>query len=60
MSMTDTERIDWLETFVNREGGIVLHDGKGEKLPYPGLGLRPGFISRTLREAIDECSGSRR
>lgn len=47
----DSARIDWLEAQANERGGILLHDGseKGRR----GLGLRPGALSRTLREAID-------
>lgn len=50
----DTRRLDALEAFVNREGGIVLHNGGVSthgRLPYPGLGL--SNTGRTLRVAID-------
>ena len=52
--MTDTERLDWLEKFVNEHGGILLHDGNAKNFGFPGLGLRPGYLNRTLREAIDQ------
>ena len=44
-------RLNWLESEANRRGGLLLHDGseRGRR----GLGLRPGYIERTLREAID-------
>lgn len=53
---TDTERLDWLEREANEPDGIHLHDGH----PVPmnncrGIGLRPGSLVRTLREAIDQC-----
>lgn len=50
---TDTERLDWLEREANEPGGILLHDGseRGRK----GIGLRPGFVNRTLRQAIDSA-----
>lgn len=56
----DTRRLDWLEAVVNRDGGIVLHDGSGPRGTglYPGLGLRPGTLDRTLREAIDAAMGA--
>jgi hypothetical protein len=57
----DAARLNWLEDFVNRENGIVLHVGNQWKSVSSsglmGLGLRPGLlarnIDRTLREAID-------
>lgn len=51
----DKARLDWLEHMANKSGGLLLHDGseKGRC----GLGLRPGFLSRTLREAIDDSAG---
>jgi len=54
--MTDTERLDWLEEFINREGAIMLHDGSKSNFGCSGLGLRPGYVNRTLREAIDESA----
>jgi len=51
----DERRIDFLEEYINTHGGIVLHDGSGSRLPYPGLGLRPGIVMRSLRTAIDQC-----
>lgn len=49
----DTARLDALAAFIEREGGIVLHNGlrNGERLPFPGLGLRN--TGRSLRVAID-------
>jgi len=55
--MTDTERLDFLEAFVNREGALMLHDGSKSNFGCSGLGLRPGTLVRSLREAIDECAG---
>lgn len=48
--MTDTEMIDWLEHMANQPGGLLLHDGS--ETGRLGLGLRPGYANRTLREAI--------
>jgi hypothetical protein len=48
---SDTDRIDWLEAKINDEGEIHLHDGQHPR--GTGLGLRPGWVNRTLREAID-------
>jgi hypothetical protein len=53
--VTDTQRIDWLEQFINEHGAILLHDGN-QHCRYVGLGLRPGLLVRTLREAIDGCA----
>ncbi|OZI61594.1 hypothetical protein [Bordetella genomosp. 11] len=53
----DAERIDWLESQINEHGAIHLHDGN-----HPaghGLGLRPGNLVRTLREAIDAARAQR-
>jgi hypothetical protein len=55
--MNDTERIDWLERFINKNGALVLHDGSKSNLPFSGIGLRPGTMNRTLRQAIDDCAG---
>ena len=53
---TDTERLDFLEEMANLPSGILLHDGsQGGRL---GLGLRPGNLRRTLREAIDSSMDS--
>lgn len=51
MGFTDAERLDWLERQANEPGGLLLHDGseRGRR----GLGLRPGWLVRDLREAID-------
>jgi hypothetical protein len=50
---TETSRLDWLEMMANEPGGLLLHDGSesGRK----GLGLRPGAMRRTLRQAIDDA-----
>jgi hypothetical protein len=56
--MTDTEMIDWLEEFVNREGAILLHDGNSNPHGHVGLGLRPGDLRRTLRDAIAQSAQS--
>jgi hypothetical protein len=48
---TDAERIDYLERMANQPGGLLLHDGS--ERGRTGLGLRPGTLVRTLREAID-------
>jgi hypothetical protein len=50
---TDAERLDWLEMMANQPRGILLHDGTEEG--RLGLGLRPGYANRTLREAIDQA-----
>lgn len=53
--MSDTEMIDWLEARINEEGAIHLHDGEH---PHGlGIGLRPGQVSRTLRQAIAQAAG---
>lgn len=55
--MSDSEMIDWLEEFVNENGYILIHDGKSNLGGLIGLGLRPGFLNRTLREAITQSAG---
>lgn len=51
----DAARLEWLETEINEHGQMHLHDGAH---PHgTGLGLRPGTISRTLRQAIDDARG---
>jgi hypothetical protein len=52
---TDKERLDWLEMMANQPGGLLLHDGS--ERGRTGLGLRPGAVVRTLREAIDMAMG---
>lgn len=53
----DTDRIDWLAAQIDAEGEIHLHNGR---LPFGhGLGLRPGKLVRTLREAIDTAMSAR-
>jgi hypothetical protein len=49
--ITDTERIDALETFVQREEGLVIHNGRKLSRHYPGLGFWDGL--RDLRKALD-------
>jgi hypothetical protein len=55
--MTDSEMIDWLEAFVNEHGALVLHTGEANCGGNAGLGLRPGLMCRTLRDAIAQASG---
>lgn len=50
---SDTARIEWLEKMANRPGGLLLHDGS--ETGRTGLGLRPGRLVRSLRDAIDEA-----
>ena len=54
--MTDTQMLDWLEECVNERGAILLHDGNSNPHHLPGLGLRPGSLRRTLREAITQVA----
>lgn len=58
--VTDAERLDWLEKFVNEHGALVLHDGNQDTGRHYGLGLRPGMLVRTLRQAIDAAMGVKR
>lgn len=58
--MSDTEMIDWLEAEINKEGAILLHDGESNPHHILGLGLRPGFMSRTLRQAITQAAQPKR
>jgi hypothetical protein len=51
--ITDTERIDALETFVEEHGAVVLHTGATNCHGMLGLGLRPGYLVRSLRKALD-------
>lgn len=51
MQFTDAERLDWLERRANEPGGLLLHDGS--ECGRTGLGLRPGSLVRTLRDAVD-------
>lgn len=55
---TASEMLDWLEAFVNNHKALVLHTGE-VKMPegFPGLGLRPGAVRRTLRQAIADAMG---
>jgi hypothetical protein len=52
--------LDWLEKFVNEHGALLLHTGDVDPKGFLGLGLRPGFLRRTLREAILGCAASDR
>jgi hypothetical protein len=54
--ITDSARLDWLERMANKPGGLLLHDGTEQG--RCGLGLRPGLLKRTLREAIDAAMGA--
>lgn len=45
-----------IRSMANQPGGILLHDGS-EKGRGTGLGLRPGTLVRTLREAVDGRRG---
>ena len=51
--LKDKKRIDWLEKMANESNGILLHDGSQINIVHNGLGLRPGRLVRTLREACD-------
>jgi hypothetical protein len=55
--MTDTERLDYIEWFVNQNESLMIHTGQASGFSGCGLGLRPGALNRTLRQAIDQCSG---
>lgn len=57
--ITDADRIDFLEKFINEHGALVLHDGNANVHEHCGLGLRPGNLNRTLRKALDDCMGDR-
>lgn len=52
MGNKDAVRIAQLEELANQPGGILLHDGSEEG--RTGIGLRPGTLVRTLRQAIDD------
>jgi len=55
-SREDTRRLDELERMANQPGGILLHDGS--ETGRLGIGLRPGALVRTLRQAIDDAAPS--
>lgn len=57
--MSDSQMIDWLEAQVNEHGAILLHDGNSNPHHLLGLGLRPGYVKRTLREAISQSAQPR-
>ncbi len=50
----DTGRLNALEAFVNRQGALLIHTGDADCGQHLGLGLRPGTVRRTLREALDQ------
>lgn len=52
-ALRDSDRIDELERLANLSGGILLHNGaeRGRR----GIGLRPGMLQRTLRQAVDDA-----
>ena len=58
----DSARMDRLEALVRESGGLVLHVdarmvGPTRDWPrFPGLGLEPGALRRTLRQAIDDTT----
>lgn len=54
-ALRDADRLDWLEEQANKPGGLLLHDGS--ETGRSGLGLRPGYLVRSLREAIDDARG---
>lgn len=56
VALEDAKRLDWLEVMANRRGGILLHDGS--ESGRLGLGLRPGTMNRTLRQAINAAMSS--
>lgn len=53
-ALADQRRIDWLESQANEPRGLLLHDGS--ETGRMGLGLRPGNMVRTLRQAIDDAA----
>ncbi len=55
--ISDSDRLDALEAFVNDNVAIVIHTGNWSDKYHTGmigLGLRPGCLVRTLREALDQ------
>lgn len=57
---SDAELLDALESYVNASGALVIHDGTWAdrgRLGIPpgigGLGLRPGNLVRSLRDALE-------
>jgi hypothetical protein len=49
----DSVRLDALEEYVNANRALLLHTGDVETKGFNGLGLRPGHLVRTLRQALD-------
>lgn len=58
----DSEMLDWLEDFVSKNDGIVLHGGgykiSENKIQYSGIGL--SGTGRILRVAIDDAINGNR
>ncbi len=53
----DAARLDALEAFVNANEALVIHTGNWSDKYHAGmmgLGLRPGALVQTLREALDQ------
>lgn len=53
-AVADKERLDALAAYVNAHGALVIHTGYADCGKHSGLGLRPGTLTRTLRQAIDQ------
>lgn len=51
----EAKLIDRLERFVDKNRAVVIHDGSVSDLPFSGIGLRPGSLTRTLREALRDA-----
>lgn len=53
---TDTEIVDWIETTIRRDGGLLLHDGQRPDMTFIGLKPAPigvaGGLRATLRQAM--------
>ena len=57
----DAARLDAIEAYVNEHGGLVIHTGEADcGSRHAGLGLRPGSLRRTLRQALDSLRGAPR
>ena len=56
MSNTDRQRIDALEAYVRKYGGLVIHTGNIGQSIYCGLSFGAAHGgARTLREALDHA-----
>jgi len=53
LAAMNSEMLDWLEEFVRKEHGLMLHDGNACRFNTPGLGI----AWRTLRDAIRSAAG---